>query len=66
VRSADSDNGFTAATASPARKTQVGDAVSNAGSDIKKVVTRVSDSIKTALTGSNDDDIGDRGEGEAR
>jgi hypothetical protein len=66
VRSADSDNGFTAATASPARKTQVGDAVSNAGSDIKKVVTKVSDSIKTALTGSNDDDVGDGGEGEAQ
>jgi hypothetical protein len=66
VRSAGSDNGFTAATASPARKTPVRDAVTNAGSDIKKVVTRVSDTIKSALTGSNDDDNGDAGEGEAR
>ena len=36
----------TAATASPARKTPVRDAVKNASSDIKKVVTKVSDSIK--------------------
>jgi hypothetical protein len=54
VRSASGDNGSTAATTSPARKTPVRDAVTKASSDIKKVVTKVSDSIKTALSGGND------------
>ena len=68
VRSAGGDNGSHAATASPARKTPVRDAVKKASSDIKKVVTKVSDSIKTALSGGNDhdDDDGDGGEGAAR
>ncbi len=66
VRSAGGDNGSNAATASPARKTPVRDAVSKASSDIKKVVTQVSDSIKKALSGGNDDDNGDGGEGEAQ
>jgi hypothetical protein len=62
VRSARSDNGSHAATARPARKTPVRDAVKNASSDITKVVTKVSDSVKTALSGGTDDDNdGDRG-----
>ena len=67
VRSAGSDHGSTAATARPARKTPVRDTVNNASSDIKKLVTTVSDSIKNALSGGNDDDDkGDAGEGEAQ
>ena len=66
VRSARSDNGSPAATASPARKTPVRDAVKNASSDITKVVTKVSASIKQALSGGNDDDTGDGSEGGAR
>ena len=66
VRSARSDNGSPAATASPARKTPVRDAVKNASSDITKVVTKVSASIKQALSGGKDDDTGDGGEGGAR
>jgi PE-PPE domain len=61
VRSAGSDSGSHTATASPARKTPVRDAVS----DITKVATKVSDSVKQALSGDNDDDTGDRGEGAA-
>ena len=56
VRSARSENGSPAATASPARKTPVRDAVKNASGDITKVVTKVSDSVKQALSGGNDDD----------
>jgi hypothetical protein len=63
VRSASGDNGSNPATTSPARKTPVRDAVNNASSDIKKVVTKVSDTIKTALTGGNDDDNNNNGEG---
>jgi PE-PPE domain-containing protein len=60
VRSARSENGSPAATASPARKTPVRDAVKNASGDIKKVVTKVSDSVKKALSGGNDGgDTGD-------
>ena len=66
VRSARSDNGSHAATASPARKTPVRDAVTKASTDITKVVTKVSDSMKQALSGGNDDDTGDGGEGGAR
>jgi hypothetical protein len=67
VRSAGSDHGSTAATARPARKTPVRDTVDNASSDITKLVTTVSDSIKNALSGGNDDDDkGDAGEGEAQ
>ena len=65
VRSAGSDNGSAPATARPARKTPVRDAVATAGSDIKKVVTKVSHSIKTALSGKDDDNTGDGGEGAA-
>ena len=68
VRSAGGDNGSNPATASPARKTPVRDTVTKASSDIKKVVTKVSDSIKTALSGGkdDDDDNGDGGEGAAQ
>jgi hypothetical protein len=59
VRSVRSDNGSHAATARPARKTP--DAVKNASSDITKVVTKVSDSMKRALSGGTDDNDGDRG-----
>jgi hypothetical protein len=42
------------------------DAVKPASSDIKNVVTKVSDSMKTALRGGkDDDDHGDGGEGAA-
>jgi len=64
VRSAGSDNGSDAATASPTRKTSVRDAVKNASGDIKKVATAISDSINTALSGGNDDD--DKGDGGER
>jgi hypothetical protein len=64
VRSAGSDNRSNAATAKPARKPPVRDAVEQASSDMKKVVTKVSDSRKTALRGGkDDDDHGDGGEG---
>ena len=68
VRSAGSDNGSNAATASPARKTPVRDAVKKASSDIKKVVTKVSDSIKHGAERRQRrrDDNGDGGEGAAR
>ena len=67
VRSARSDNGSHATTARPARKTPVRDAVKNASRDITKVVTKVSDSVKTALSGGTDEDNdGDGGEGGAR
>jgi hypothetical protein len=65
VRSAGGDNGSNAATASPARKTPVRDAVKTASSDINKAVTEVSDSMKKALSGGKDDDTGDGGEGAA-
>ena len=67
VRSDGSDNGSQTATASPARKTPVRDAVKTASSDINKVVTKVSDSVKKALSGGKDDDNkGDGGDGEAQ
>ena len=47
VRSAGTDNGSHPVTARPARKTPERDAVKNASSHITKVVTKVSDSIKT-------------------
>jgi PE-PPE domain len=56
VRSTGTSNGYNAVTASPARKTPVRDAVKNASGDIKKVVTKVSDSMKTALRGGKEDD----------
>jgi hypothetical protein len=63
VRSAGADvDGAPAATARPARKTPVRDAVAKARSDIKKAVTEVSDSIKKALGGGKDDDAGEGGE----
>ena len=64
VRSAGGDNGSNPATARPARKTPVRDAVNNASSDITKAVTKVSDSVKNALRGKDDD--GDGGEGGAQ
>ena len=64
VRSAGGGNGSNPATARPARKTPVRDAVNNASSDITKAVTKVSDSIKNALRGKDDD--GDGGEGGAQ
>ena len=66
VRSAGSDNGSTAATAGPAPKTPVRDAAKQARSDIKKVVTKVSHSMKTALSDGKDDNNADGGEGGAR
>ena len=57
------DNGSEIGTAT--RKTPVRDAIKNASSDVKKVVTKVSDSIKKALSGGKDDDTGDGGEGAA-
>ena len=68
VRSAGSANGSPAATDSPARKTPVRDAVSEAGTGIKKVVTRVSDSLKKTLGGGKGDDNhnADVGEGGAQ
>ena len=60
------DNGSEIGTASPARKTPVRDAIKNARSDVKKVVTKVSDSIKKALGGGKGDDIKDGGEDESR
>ena len=66
VRSARSDNGSQTATASPAHKTPVRDAVKQARSDIKRVVGNVSDSIKHAVDGAKDhDNDGDSGEGAA-
>ena len=44
------DNGSENVTASPARKTPVRAAVKDAGSEVKKVVTTVSDNIKKALS----------------
>ena len=67
VRSAGGDNRSNPATTSRARKTPVRDTVTTASSDIKKVVTKVSDRIQTTLSGGNDhdDDKGDGGEGAA-
>jgi PE-PPE domain len=65
VRSARGDNGSNPATTSPARKTPVRDAIKNASTGITKVVTKVSDRVKQALSGGNDDDTGDGGEGAA-
>ena len=69
VRSARSENGSLSATAGPARKTPERDAVNKASSDIKKVVTKASDSTKKAPSGGKDNDNdnnGDRGEGGVR
>ena len=67
VRSARSDNGSDVVTASPARKTPVRDAVTKASTDFTKVVAKVSDSVKQALSGGNDsDDTGDGSEDGAR
>ena len=65
-RSARSDNGSHATTARPARKTPVRDALNNASTDITTVVTKVSDSMKQALSGSADDSDQGGGEGAAR
>ena len=66
VRSARGDNGSNIVTARPARKTPVRDAIKNARGDVKKVVTKVSDSIKKALSGGKGDDIKDAGEDASR
>jgi hypothetical protein len=59
VRSGPGGNGSRAAIASPGRKTPLRDAIKKAGGDITKVATKVSDSVKRALGGGNDDDTGD-------
>ena len=66
VRSARGDNGSPATTARPARKTPVRDALNNASTDITTVFTKVSDSMKQALSGSADDSDQGGGEGAAR
>jgi PE-PPE domain len=66
VRSARSDNGSHATTARPARKTPVRDAVNSASGDITKALTKVSDSMKQALSGGADDSDRGGGEGGAR
>ncbi len=66
VRSARGDKGPHAATASPARKTQVRDASPRPAMTSRRVVTKVSDSMKKALSsGKDDDNNGDGGEGGA-
>ena len=62
VRSAGGDHGLHAVTASSARKTPVRDAITKATNDIKKVVTQFSDSLKTALSGREDDNSEDGGD----
>ncbi len=62
VRSSGDDNGSPTSIAGPARKTPVRDVFKNARRDITKVMTKVSASIKQALSGGKDDDIKDRGE----
>ena len=57
IRSAFNDNGSPAATTT-AQKTPVRDTVKSARNDIKKVVTKVSDSIKKALSGGKHGDDG--------
>ncbi len=57
IGSAFNDNGSPAATTT-AHKTPLRDAVKNAHNDIKKVVTKVSDSIKKALSGGKHGDDG--------
>jgi hypothetical protein len=57
IRSALEDNGSPAA-ATTAHKTPVRDAVKNARNDIKNVVTKMSDSIKKALSGGKHGDDG--------
>jgi len=56
------DNGSDA-TASPARKTPVRSAVKDARSEVKKVVTKVSDNIKKARSGGKGDETKDESEG---
>ena len=55
IRSAFTGNGSPAATTT-AHKTPLRDAVKNARNDITKVVTKVSDTIKKALSGGKHDD----------
>ena len=62
VKSSGDDNGSPTSIAGPARKTPARDAFKDARSDVKKVMTKVSDSIKKALSGGKDDDIKDGGE----
>ena len=57
VQSAFNKNGSPAATTT-AHKTPLRDAITNADNDIKKVVTKVSDSIKKALSGGKHGDDG--------
>jgi len=66
VRSAGGDNGSTPAVTDPARKTPGPDTVTKVGSDTKKVVTKVSDAIKTALSGDDDHNNGEGAEGGAQ
>ncbi len=62
VKSSGDDNGSPTSIAGPARKTPARDAFKDARSDVKKVMTKFSDSIKKALSGGKDDDIKDGGE----
>ncbi|MBS1694027.1 MAG: hypothetical protein JST91_17590 [Actinobacteria bacterium] len=55
VRSTGGDRASNPANASPTRKTPVPDAVAKPSSNIKKVVTKVSESIKSALSGGRED-----------
>ena len=56
------DNGSEIGTASPARKTPVRDAFKTASCDFKKVVTKVSDGIKRALSAGKDEETKAGGE----
>jgi hypothetical protein len=58
VRS-DRYNGSEIGTASPARTTPMRDAIKNVSSDVKKVVTKVSDCIEKALSAGKDEDTKD-------
>ena len=66
VRSAGSDKGSQTATAGPAHKTPVRDAVTQASSYIRRAVSNVSGSIEPAVKGAKDsDNDADSGEGAA-
>jgi PE-PPE domain len=62
VKSSGDDNGSPTSIAGPARKAPARDAFKDVRSDVKKVMTKLSDSIKKALSGGKDDDIKDGGE----
>jgi hypothetical protein len=68
VHSAGGVSGFTVGSAGPARKTPVRDAVSKAGSDLKKAVNTASHHLKKTLSGGRGDNnhTEDRGQGGAQ